>query len=218
MKKILLVIIILSFASSISFADDRTGKPYNYGYAKRHGMVAITGNLTDRISNAWGELAPGGGGFVYYNILNDFWGNFSIGLSADYIGGDFTTKKQNIKGKAHMAPVALNLAYMTSSNIVNAWIGVGVSYNFATFNISGGTNNGVSYGDFTQNSQLLAFDAFAGVEYLFTKDGRWGAFFEFRYTYAQNPKFNLDLTGIGSVSDSLDMQQLKYTIGFSYHF
>ena len=100
MKKILLVIIILSFASSISFADDRTGKPYNYGYAKRHGMVAITGNLTDRISNAWGELAPGGGGFVYYNILNDFWGNFSIGLSADYIGGDFTTKNQNIKGKA----------------------------------------------------------------------------------------------------------------------
>ena len=30
-----------------------------------------------------------------------------------------------------MAPVALNVAYMTSSNIVNAWIGIGVSYNFA---------------------------------------------------------------------------------------
>lgn len=214
MKKILLVIMILSFAYSISYADDRN-KPYNYGYAKRHGMVAITGNLTDRISSEWGDLAPGGGGFVYYNILNDFWGNFSIGLSADYIGGDFTTKKQSIKGKAHMAPVAFNIAYMTSSNIVNAWIGIGVSYNFATFNISGGTNNGVSYGDFTTSSQLLGFDAFAGAEYLFTKDGRWGAFFEFRYTYAQNPKFNLNVTG---VSDSLDMQQLKYTIGFSYHF
>ena len=202
MKKILLVIIILSFACSFAYADDRLNKPYNYGYAKRYGMVAITGNLTDRISNAWGDLAPGGVGFLYYNILS----------------GDFTTKNQQIKGKAHMAPIALNVAYMTSSNIVNAWIGIGVSYNFATFNISGGINNGVSYGDFTQNSQLLGFDAFAGVEYLFTKDGRWGAFFEFRYTYAQNPKFNLDLTGIGSVSDTLDMQQLKYTIGFSYHF
>ena len=107
---------------------------------------------------------------------------------------------------------------MTSSNIVNAWIGIGVSYNFAAFDISGGTNNGVYYNDFTQNSQLIGVDAFAGVEYLFTKDGRWGAFFEFRYTYSQNPKFNLDLAGIGSISDTLDMQQLKYTIGFSYHF
>lgn len=218
MKKILLALIILSFTFSFVYADDRLNKPYNYGYAKRHGMVAITGNLTDRVSNAWGDLAPGGGGFVYYNILNDFWGNFSIGISADYIGGDFTTKNQQIKGRAHMAPVALNLAYMTSSKMVNAWIGIGVSYNFATFNISGGTNNGVNYADFTQNSQLIGFDAFAGAEYLFTKDGRWGAFFEFRYTYSQNPSFNLDLTGVGVVSDSLDMQQLKYTIGFSYHF
>ncbi len=218
MKKIFLVIIILSLTSSIAYSDDRTGKPYNYGYAKRYGMVAITGNLTDRISDDWGDLAPGGGGFVYYNILNDFWGNFSIGLSADYIGGDFKTKHQNIKGKAHMAPVALNIAYMTSSTIVNAWIGVGLSYNFATFNLSGGTNNGISYNDYTQNNQLIGVDAFAGVEYLFTKDGRWGAFFEFRYTYSQNPKFNLNLESIGNISDTLDMQQLKYTIGFSYHF
>lgn len=80
MKKLFLVIITLSFACNFAYADDRTNKPYNYGYAKRYGMAAITGNLTDRISNEWGDLAPGGGGFVYYNILNDFWGNFSIGL------------------------------------------------------------------------------------------------------------------------------------------
>lgn len=217
MKKIFLAIFILSFAVGFSYADDRTNKPYNHGYAKRYGMVALTANLTDRISNAWGDIAPGGGGFIYYNVLNDFWGNFSIGLSADYIGGDFTTKDKKINGKAHMAPVAFNIAYMTASKVVNAWIGVGVSYNFATFNISGGAVDDVNYQKFTQNSQLLGFDAFAGLEYLFTKDGRWGAFFEFRYTYAQNPKFNIDLSG-GSVSDTLDMQQLKYTIGFSYHF
>ena len=36
MKKILLVIIILSFACSFAYADDRLNKPYNYGY---EGMV-----------------------------------------------------------------------------------------------------------------------------------------------------------------------------------
>ena len=141
MKKILLVIIILSFACSFAFADDRTDKPYNYGYAKRHGMVAITGNLTDRISNAWGDLAPGGGGFVYYNILNDFWGNFSIGFSADYIGGEFTTKKQNIKRKVHMGPISLKFAYIKSSKIDNAWDGIGVSYKFSKIKIFYVTNN-----------------------------------------------------------------------------
>ena len=62
-----------------------------------------------------------------------------------------------------MAPVALNVAYMTSSNIVNAWIGIGVSYNFAAFDISGGTNNGVYYNDFTQNSQLIGVSATGAI-------------------------------------------------------
>lgn len=218
MKKFFLVIIVLLFESGFVYADDRLGKPYNHGYAKTYGMVALTANLTDRISNAWDEIAPGGGGFIYCNILNDYWGNFAVGISADYIGGSFATKDKNIKGKAHMAPVAFNVAYMTASKVINAWIGVGVSYNFATFNISDGTIDGTHYNDFTQHDQLLGFDAFAGLEYLFTKDGRWGAFFEFRYTYAQNPKFDINLAGTGNVSDKLDMQQLKYTIGFSYHF
>lgn len=220
MKKLFIVIILL-FAFSFAYADDRKGKPYNYGYEKRHGMVAITGNLTDRVDKSWGDLAPGGGAFIYYNVLNDFWGNFALGVSVDYIGGDFSTQN-NIKGRADMVPLAFNVAYMTSSKTVNAWVGIGVSYNFATFKISDGavniplpnnSNNNVSYSGYTQSNQLLGFDAFAGLEYLFTKDGRWGAFFEFRYTYSEMPTFS---TGIDS--DKLDMQQLKYTIGFSYHY
>ena len=57
-----------------------------------------------------------------------------------------------------------------------------------------------------------------GLEYLFTKDGRWGAFFEFRYTYSQVPEIKLNISGIGAVSDKLDTQRFKYTVGFSYHF
>lgn len=218
MKKIIFLILLLSFTANLSYADDRTDKPYNIGYAKRYGMVGLYGHLSDYIKDDWGDLFPGGGGFIYYNILNDFWGNFSIGFNADYVGGDFTTSK-GIKGKAHMAPLSLNVAYMTSSNVVNAWAGVGFSYNFATFDISGGTYNNTAYGaQGKQYAQLIGVDAFAGLEYLFTKDGRWGAFFEFRYTYSQVPEINLNISGIGAVSDKLDTQRFKYTVGFSYHF
>ena len=112
MKKFILFILLFLFAANFSYADDRTNKPYNIGYADRYGMVGLYGHLSDYIGKEWGDLSPGGGGFIYYNIFNKFWGNVSIGVSADYVGGDFTTKN-GIKGKAHMAPLALNLAYMT---------------------------------------------------------------------------------------------------------
>lgn len=217
MKKIALVILLLSFTVTFSYADDRTDKPYNIGYAKRYGMVGLYGHLSDYIKDDWGDLALGGGGFIYYNILNDFWGNFAIGINTDYVGGDFSTQK-GIKGKTHMAPLSLNVAYMTSSNTVNAWAGVGFSYNFATFDIAGGTYNNISYAPENQQAHLIGVDAFVGLEYLFTKDGRWGAFFEFRYTYSQIPELNINVAGIGKVSDALDTQRFKYTVGFSYHF
>ena len=218
MKKFTLFILLFLFTANFSYADDRTDKPYNIGYAKRYGMVGLYGHLSDYIGKEWGDLSPGGGAFAYYNIFNKFWGNVSIGISADYVGGEFTTKN-GIKGKTHMAPLALNLAYMTSSNVVNAWAGVGFSYNFATFDITGGTYNNTVYGaQGSQSAQLIGVDAFAGLEYLFTKDGRWGAFFEFRYTYSQVPNINLNISGIGAVSDKLDTQRFKYTVGFSYHF
>lgn len=218
MKKLLITILLLLLTISLAYADDRTGKPYNIGYADRYGMVGLYGHLSDYIGKEWGDMSPGGGGFVYYNILNDFWGNFSIGINADYVGGDFTSKN-GIKGKVHMAPLSLNVAYMTSSNVVNAWAGVGFSYNFATLDITGGTYNNVSYGaQGSQSSQLIGVDAFAGLEYIFTQDGRWGAFFEFRYTYSQIPEINLNISGLGSISDTLDTQRFKYTVGFAYHF
>lgn len=219
MKKLLLfTILCLLLTANFSFADDRTDKPYNIGYAKRYGMVGIYGHLTDYIGKQWGDLYPGGGGFIYYNILNDFWGNFSIGINADYVGGEFTTSN-GIKGRTHMAPLSFNIAYMTSSNVVNAWIGAGFSYNFATFDMTGGTYNGVYYGGSQkQYAQLMGVDAFAGLEYLFTKDGRWGAFFEFRYTYSQVPELNYNIAGVGTSVDTIDTQRFRYTVGFSYHF
>ena len=219
MKKLILFIILFCLSFNLSYADDRLDKPYNIGYAKRYGMVGIYGHLSDYIKDEWdNELSPGGGGFIYYNIFNDFWGNVSIGVNADYVGGKFVTEKK-IKARAYMAPLSLNLAYMTSSNIVNAWAGVGFSYNFATFNVKEAYFNNTKYGlDTSITNQLIGVDAFAGLEYLFTKDGKWGAFFEFRYTYSQMPKLEVNIPNVGTVSDELDTQRFKYTVGFTYHF
>ncbi len=219
MKKIIFCIIFL-FAVTVAYADDRVGKPYNEGYAKKYGMVGLYGHLSSYITGAWdNELAPGGGGFIYYNLLNNFWGNLSLGVNADYVGGKFKTKDNKIAGRVHMAPLSLNLAYMTSSKVINLWAGIGFSYNFASFDIDSVTHNNREHSiNVSQNSHLIGVDAFAGIEYLFTKDGSWGAFFEFRYTYSQKPELQLNIKNAGTLSDILDTQRFKYTIGFTYHY
>lgn len=222
MKKLFYILILTAtvlFYSTSGECQTIDEKPRNPGYAKRYGMVGLYGLLPDYINNSWTDLSPGGGGMIYYNILNDFWGNFSIGVTAEYAGGIY--KDSNISGFAHMAPVSFNVAYMTASNVLNFWIGIGVSYNFINFDISGGTySDGTT---FSKNKYLqdnvLGVDAFVGAEYLFTKNGRWGAFFEFRYTYAEKAEFSLNAPEVAMpFSASIDTQRFRYTVGFSYHF
>ena len=71
MKKFTLFILLFLFTANFSYADDRTDKPYNIGYAKRYGMVGLYGHLSDYIGKEWGDLSPGGGAFAYYNIFNN---------------------------------------------------------------------------------------------------------------------------------------------------
>lgn len=212
------LLIYISYGIS-GYAQTIDEKPLNPGYAKRYGMVGLFGHLPDYINDSWTDMAPGGGGFIYYNVLNDFWGNLSLGVSAEYVAGSY--KDNNIRGYAHMAPIAFNVAYMTSSDVLNFWIGVGVSYNFVNFDMSGGTYSDGTF--FHKNKylqdQVVGVDAFAGAEYIFTKNGRWGAFFEFRYTYAEKANFSLNAPETAMpFSATIDTQRFRYTVGFSYHF
>ena len=203
-------------------------KPFNKGYAERYGVIGIFGNLPDFINKSFQDNTPGGGGFIYYNILNDFWGNFSIGLSAEYLSGTHAAKNNSIKGYIHMAPFRfLSLAYFTSSDVINFWAGIGPSYNFITYDVKGGgANNGnnglLPYSLPTSHIDkgLWGVEAFAGIEFLFSKDARWGLFFEFKYNYSESLKINVPYADGSnrSYETSIDTQHMRYALGFSYHY
>lgn len=218
MKKAILFTLVISMAAlSDIYAQDY--KLNNYGYAKRNGMVGLYGLLPDYIDSKFTDMAPGGGAFIYYNILNDFWGNLAIGFNAEYVAGSYS-KKNYFSGYANMAPISFNVAYMTASDFLNAWIGAGISYNFVSFDLNSGIINGNFFGkQGTLHDQVLGGDFFAGAEYIFTKNGRWGVFFEFRYTIAEKAQINADISGgLGKISESLDTQRFRYTVGFTYHY
>lgn len=191
-------------------------------------MIGIFGNLPDFVSNTFQDSTPGGGGFFYYNILNDFWGNLSIGLSAEYLSGTHKSKLNSSKGYIHMAPFRfLSLAYFTSSDVINFWGGIGPSYTFVTYDLKGGgvNNNGGSlspYGLPTSyiDKGIWGVEAFAGVEFLFSKDARWGLFFEFKYNFSEKLKIDVPYpNGSGNkYSTEIDTQHMRYAIGLSYHY
>lgn len=191
-------------------------QPDNPGYLKSHGMVGIYGFLPDFHSKSMRDNDPGGGGFIYYNMVNDFWGNVMIGLSSDYTSTKIS--KGNYKANTTLAPITLNLAYMTSSDTVNFWGGVGASYTFMNSDIRDmeGVGGGLHKKVLTT---FWAADLFVGGEYIFTDFSKYkfGVFFEFRYTFTQPVNLKADFGNV-KLNDTMTMQRFKYILGFAYHF
>lgn len=191
-------------------------QPDNPGYLKSHGMVGIYGFLPDFHSKSMRDNDPGGGGFIYYNLYNAFWGNVMMGLSSDYTSTRLV--RGNYKANTTLAPVTLNMAYMTSSDTVNFWGGVGASFTFMNSDIREVT--GVGGG--LHKKVLTTFwatDLFIGGEYIFTdfSKEKFGVFFEFRYTFTQPVNLKADF-GNARINDTMTMQRFKYILGFAYHF
>ena len=79
----------------------------------------------------------------------------------------------NVKANLDIIPASFNVAYMTSSDFVNGWIGAGVSYIFTQIRINEGVvpDSLLSFGHQEKdNKGVIAGDFFAGVEYIFTKN------------------------------------------------
>lgn len=189
----------------------------NPGYFKSKGMVGIYGFLPDFHSKTFQDGNIGGGGFAYYNLANQFWGNVAVGVSSDYT---FTkASRGNYTANMKLAPVTFNIAYMTASDTVNFWGGGGISYNFADTDIRDVTFNGNTVA--ANKKVMLNFwsaDVFIGGEYIFTEKYKFGAFFEFRYTFTQPVHLNSDFGSLGSIHDTMTLQRFRYTVGFTYHF
>lgn len=221
MKKLFTIIFILISASAFAQSDDNSTLnelPDNQGYMKSRGMVGIYGFIPDFHSKTLKDGNIGGGGFVYYNLTNMFWGNFMLGLSSDYTFVRASRSEYN--ANINIAPVTLNFAYMTSSDMLNVWGGFGGSYTFADVDIRNVTVSGVSHS--VNKKMLTGFwgaDLFVGGEYIFSTNPKFGAFFEFRYTFTTGLDIKQDFTDIGAhINDTMTMQRMRYTVGFTFHF
>ena len=223
MKRTILIFLILllsvpAFAENDKYADPKLKN--NPGYMKSYGMVGLFGFLPNFHSKSFRDGDIGGGAFAYYNLFNDFWGNVAIGLSSNYTST--RAARSNYIANYRITPVTFNIAYMTSSDILNFWAGAGVSYTFLNTEIRSVTSvDGVSYSDLHKKNStvFLAGDVFVGGEYIFHEEYKLGVFFEFRYTFTEGVKLKVDYGDMNAkINDTMTLQRFRYAIGFSYHF
>ena len=192
----------------------------NNGYYETIGMFGVYGFLDDYTNKSYKDSNIGGGGFLYFNPLNTIYGNLSIGISGDYSQGRLNA--DNVKANLDIIPASFNVAYMTSSDFVNGWIGAGVSYIFTQIRINEGVvpDSLLSFGHQEKdNKGVIAGDFFAGIEYIFTKNKMFGIFFEFKYTLAQKLKYEKYIQSHNyTLKEDIDLSRMKFTLGISLHF
>ncbi len=222
MKKLLAALSLFAlFHAWPAWASGEETEYDNPGYYATHGMAGIYGTLPDYIHGDNKDGGIGGGGFIYYNVINKIGGNFSIGVSADYAGGEFNNG--TFRAKMNMTPVALNFAYMTASDFLNFWAGLAVTYTFLDIDIKDGNVPDRINGGFgklsRQSTGVVGGDAFVGAEYIFTENKKFGVFFEFRFSLTDSVKIDRYVPEQEyRIDDKMNFTKLRYTLGVSFHF
>ncbi len=224
MKKLLLTLLITITATS-SFAQSENDKyPKSVGYAESIGMVGAYMNLPEFTSSKYSNGQPRGGAMVYFNLFNEIWGNVAFGINAEYrsVEHKHDSNGYNFDAKLDMLPTSVNVAYMTASDLVNAWAGIGFTYATYSYKVDSGTlTNGATTTNYSSqgsdSGSVYGFDAFVGAEYMFTESGNLGIFLEFRYSMLGDVKVSNDILGT-SVNQEIPLDNFRYALGISYHF
>ncbi len=221
--RLLLLFCMLVSTSSYVFANEDGTYINNDGYFKSRGFVGIYGTYTDYSKDYFGDDKISGGGFAYVNVVNTIYGNAMIGIGSVY---EYTTlKNSTYNALVDNAAIQLNLAYKTSSKMINAWGGIGFTLNFYDVLLKSYKNGAVNL-DISkhQYAMLGGIDLFLGAEYLLTKNGLVGLFMEARYSFNENFVINttLDETNADGTSiiikESVSPFNLKIAIGVSLNF
>lgn len=221
MKKIFAVVIfiLLPIVSYGATSSELEELPDNKGYFETLGMFGAYGLMDDFTKKDLKDSNIGGGGFLYFNALNTIYGNFAIGVSSDYT--NTKVDRNRFSANLDLIPVSFNLAYMTSSDFINGWIGAGVSYTFTQVRVnSGTTTDNINFGHQSKdNKGVLGGDFFAGVEYIFTQNKMFGIFFEFKYTLTEDLKYEKFLSEYNyNINEKINLSRMKFTLGISLHF
>ena len=220
MKRILITFICIIFMSVAAYAATDVEEYNNPGYYETNGLFGVYGFSPDYF-NGDSSGSIGGGAFAYYNILNTIGGNLAIGISSDYGQGNFDNGV--FKADTSTLPIALNLAYFTASDFLNVWGGLAFTYTVANIEITNGAVPNRINGEFgpqgKESVELLGGDIFAGIEYIFSQNKKWGAFFEFRVSFTESTKIERYVPEqLYTFEDDVNFSKMRFLLGVSYHF
>ena len=223
MRLLLLIFFMITSMSSYVFANEDGTYVNNDGYFKSRGFVGIYGTYTDYNKDYLEDNKISGGGFAYVNVVNTIYGNAMIGIGSVY---EYTKlKKSTYTGLVDNTAIQLNIAYKTSSKMVNAWGGVGFTLNFYDVLFTSYKNGAMNLDVRKHQYEMLAgLDLFVGAEYLLTKNGLVGIFMEARYSFNENFVINTTLDETNADGTSIVLKEaispfnLKIALGISLNF
>lgn len=220
MTRLLITLCCLLFIPVAAYAA--TDEEYNNpGYYETNGLLGVYGFTPNYFNSDNENGGMGGGIFAYYNILNKIGGNLSIGISADYSSGKYDNNV--FRADTTIMPIALNLAYMTASDFLNVWAGLAFTYTFADFDITDGNVPNRINGSFgpqgSESFQLMGGDIFTGIEYIFTQNKKFGAFFEFRVSFTESASVKRYIPQQQySFEEDINFSRMRFMLGVAYHF
>lgn len=226
MRYILLLFVSISIfisSSTLLFANEDGTYIDNPGYFKSRAFIGVYGYYPDYYEGDMSDGDISGGAFVYFNVINTIYGNAMIGIGSLYEYGNFSRNISEDKYTANFrnANFQLNLAYMTSSNMINAWGGVGFTLNlydlhFRSYTDGASTPIGL---DTHQYLTTPGIDVFVGAEYFLTQNKLLSIFLEARYSFNENLIVHKPIDGTNFIiSDLVNTFHLKIAVGLALHF
>jgi len=225
MRYILLLFVplfIVISSSTLLYANEDGSYIDNPGYFKSRVFMGVYGFYPDYYDSDISDSDISGGAFVYVNVINTIYGNAMIGIGSVYEYGNFNrnVSDSNYKANFKNTNIQLNLAYMTSSNMVNAWGGVGFTLNLYDLHFRSYSKES-TYIDLNTNQYLTTagIDVFVGAEYFLTQNKLLSIFAEGRYSFNENLIVHKPIAGTNIViSDLINIFHLKISIGLAFHF
>jgi hypothetical protein len=230
MKKLAFVIMILAAATcAFGQTEINTQNTDNPGYFRSPGFVAISAGYVYHGGNTTNEKAIRPHVLGMINLLQSEYGNLALSLGAMYSTPeseyDTGSVRYDISAKQYSGEIGLN--YLTGSNSVNFWLGGGYSYNYVTADAKSFRNASDVSANYNKSftDTTGGFFLHVGIEYILTKDGNLGMFFQYRYTDADRAQFdidtNLDFGGSPQAlknQSSLTTSNQLFFFGVTYHF
>ena len=234
MRQAVFTIVLLVALSTQAFGQNMQNTE-NPGYYRSPGFLAASAGTIyyQGSTSSPGEIRP----FVFgmFNLFQSEYGNIALSAGALFSSPAMKTNyatlagqdiSARIKGTHYTAEIGIN--YITGSDTINFWIGGGYNYSFLESKLKNVKNESGSPSSYSQNysQNVTGMHYYLGLEYILTKNGKWGMFFLFRVQETDRAQHKLDsnisfadgTTATVNTQKGMCLSNKSYMFGLTYHF